>query len=655
MVFTSMSLLGQRDFNVPHFYSDKTVIVKGKELNNPKASLFESFEASFPPDGWIKINPDGGSGWAQVENGTTPLPGWTGGTVTVPDGGGNNVVYCTWNTGGASSNDQWLITPPLDIVDGDILKFWMEVQNADQYADHVEILLSTTDNNVNSFTEVLEIFNFNDASPWTEYIYDLSAYAGQTVYVGFREMVADNQNDGAFVSLDLVQVGTLAAVDATLLSINTPDYAEPGNLSITGTFTNSGSDDITAYDVTYNIDGGAESSVYSVSGISVALGESDDFTHDVPYDFTSDGTYTIEVTISNVNGGGEVNLDDNVLTRDIIISSVFIQRKIILENFTTGQCPNCPPIHTLLENYVAGEPNAILIAQHAGFGTDQMTIPENTELLVLYNDGGSTYAPALTIDRHYYPEGLTGGTPDPGPVFWPGESTTATTARMNHRVELPAFVEVNINGSYNAKGSIDLTIHGELVADVPGDDLRVAVYVLEDGLIYPQSGGGSNYTHNNVMRDAVSGTWGDEGIITSNAAGTTFTVDYNYTLDNGWEPDNMYVVAFVANYDGGNVNNREILNAEEVKLTELIPVSVRDNKRDNNISVFPNPTTDIIRIANADFSTIEIYNLIGELLISGESQTSNTIINVSSLSEGTYFVKIIGENSTHTQKFIISR
>jgi len=652
--FTSMNAIGQRDLDAPHFYVDKTVIKKGVDTKGPKGGLFESFETDFPPAGWTKINPDGGTGWAQTSAGTSPLPGWTGGTVTVPEGGGDKVAYATWNTGGSSSNDQWLITPALTIADGDILTFWLEVQNASSYMDHVEVLLSTTDNSIGSFTEELYNLDFTADLPWTEYTYDLSAYDGETVYIAFREAVADNFNDGAFVALDLVQVGAIDPIDATLVSINTPDFGEPGEIYIPGTIYNNGTDDITSFDVTYTIDGGAASPVYSVTGVAIALGETYDFTHDVPENFGSDGTYTIEVTIANVNGGGETSLDDNMLSKDITISSEFVQRKIILENFTTGQCPNCPPIHSFLESYVEGEPNAILIAQHAGYYTDPMTIPENTELLALYNDGGSTFAPALCIDRYHYSEGLTGGAPDPGPVFWPGESTAATTTRMDERIAQPAYVSVSINGDFNTDGSIDITVHGQLLTNVPGDDLRLVVYILEDSLIYPQSGGSSDYVHNNVMRDAISDTWGDAGIITSNTAGTTFSEEYSYTLDSEWNAEKMYVVAFVANYDGGDVNNRAILNAEEVKLTEMIPVSVSEvNSWEENVYVFPNPATDVIRISNAENSEVEIYNTMGSLLLKETAVSSSTTIDISVLDKGTYFVRILSDNGVATRKIII--
>jgi hypothetical protein len=572
LLITSGAMLAQRDYNAPHIVTDGINIVKGDAVESPKASLFESFEGAFLPDGWVKVNPDGGSGWAQIADATSPLPGWQGGTMTVPPSGGSYAAYCTWNTGGSSSNDQWLITPPLDIVDGDVLSFWLYYYSS--YTDYMELLLSTTDDDISSFNVTLDTWDFSSTTDWTEYTYDLSDYDGQTVYIAFRETVADNFNDGGFTAIDLVQIGTLESVDLTLTSINTPTYAAVGNVDITGSISNNGGDNISSFDVTYNIDGGTESAVYQETGIDIPLGGSYDFTHDVPFNFDSDGTYNITVTISNVNGGGENNLEDNTLSKDIIIYSGSAQRKVVLENFTTGSCPNCPPIHTLLEDYIAGEPNAILIAQHAGYYTDEMTIPENTELLIFYNDGGSTYAPALMIDRYHYETGLTGGSPDPGPVFWPGESTTATTDRIDERLTVPAFAEISINGTYSSttKGTLELDISGELIGDVSGDDLRLVIYIKEDGLIYNQSGGSADYEHNNVLRDAISGTFGDEDIVMCNSNGTAFTKHYSYTVDEAWVEDNLSLVAFIANYDS-DVNNMEILNAQEVKLTDLLTAS----------------------------------------------------------------------------------
>jgi PKD repeat protein len=177
-------------------------------------SLSEDFESDFPPNGWIKLNPDGGTGWELLENGTSPLPGWTAGQATSCPNGGNWQAYCTWTTGGSSSNDQWLVTPQITVQDGDILDFWM-IYYESSYIDHVEILISTSvQDDVNAFTTVVDAIDFNSSSPddWTEYSYTLTDFVspGTSVYIAFREAVADNYNDGSAISIDNVKVGQLS-------------------------------------------------------------------------------------------------------------------------------------------------------------------------------------------------------------------------------------------------------------------------------------------------------------------------------------------------------------------------------------------------------------------------------------------------------------
>jgi len=86
--------------------------------------FFEGFEdMEFPPAGWIKISPDGGTGWEPLQVGTTPLPGWTGGDATPCPDGGDWQAYATWTTGGAASNDQWIVTPMVTVEAGYMLDF----------------------------------------------------------------------------------------------------------------------------------------------------------------------------------------------------------------------------------------------------------------------------------------------------------------------------------------------------------------------------------------------------------------------------------------------------------------------------------------------------------------------------------------------------
>ncbi|MHB8258951.1 MAG: T9SS type A sorting domain-containing protein [Bacteroidia bacterium] len=83
------------------------------------------------------------------------------------------------------------------------------------------------------------------------------------------------------------------------------------------------------------------------------------------------------------------------------------------------------------------------------------------------------------------------------------------------------------------------------------------------------------------------------------------------------------------------------------------------------VSIYPNPTKDVINLTISQFDnltikSIAIYNTIGECVhrqIVGYplGQSSNSQIDVSSLSEGVYFITIKTTNNTITKKFIVQR
>jgi hypothetical protein len=66
--------------------------------------------------------------------------------------------------------------------------------------------------------------------------------------------------------------------------------------------------------------------------------------------------------------------------------------------------------------------------------------------------------------------------------------------------------------------------------------------------------------------------------------------------------------------------------------------------------LYPNPVEDILNITLNDVRNIEIYDLLGKMMLSETNPDSK--INVSSLPQGIYIVKIITDNDYHTEKFI---
>jgi|APTNR8051073442_1049403.scaffolds.fasta_scaffold05021_2 hypothetical protein len=175
-------------------------------------SITEGFEGlTFPPAGWAKLTPDGGTGWDRLAIGTTPLPGWTGGTnINRPGGSGTGTAFFTYTLGGATANDSWLIAPQLlNVQNGDSVKFWM--RKFGSYLDKLEVKISTTTNtSTAAFTITAANLNFTAAdSGWVSYGWNVGSLvpAGSNIYVALRAVVADNFNDGAAFIVDDFQAG----------------------------------------------------------------------------------------------------------------------------------------------------------------------------------------------------------------------------------------------------------------------------------------------------------------------------------------------------------------------------------------------------------------------------------------------------------------
>ena len=79
-------------------------------------------------------------------------------------------------------------------------------------------------------------------------------------------------------------------------------------------------------------------------------------------------------------------------------------------------------------------------------------------------------------------------------------------------------------------------------------------------------------------------------------------------------------------------------------------LGIDDNELDSFI-VYPSPTTGILNIeSETPISQIEVYSLLGQLV---KSNTSQNIIDISSVNQGVYFVKAMDENGTiGTQKVV---
>lgn len=98
------------------------------------------------------------------------------------------------------------------------------------------------------------------------------------------------------------------------------------------------------------------------------------------------------------------------------------------------------------------------------------------------------------------------------------------------------------------------------------------------------------------------------------------------------------------------VNGCESARTAVVAQTNL---TVADNQFSSKLSVYPNPSNGVFNIEIEDNGSIQVYDLVGKQIMNKNIQSGNSTINLSSFSQGIYFLKITNDlNQTKTVKII---
>lgn len=124
-----------------------------------------------------------------------------------------------------------------------------------------------------------------------------------------------------------------------------------------------------------------------------------------------------------------------------------------------------------------------------------------------------------------------------------------------------------------------------------------------------------------------------------NEAGDTVSFSHNFASDAYTIEDNKYYrVAGVVEYSyGAYYVNYPSVNDIVANCNLAI-----DEIDENSIEVYPNPTTGMVNIANAEGKSIVVINTLGQVVAHIENAAENQTIDLSKLCDGTYFVKVDG-------------
>ena len=204
------------------------------------------------------------------------------------------------------------------------------------------------------------------------------------------------------------------------------------------------------------------------------------------------------------------------------------------------------------------------------------------------------------------------------------------------------------------------------VADfVPGNDYTLIVnFLTAGGCGY---GVWIDYNQNNIFEpsEKIAGTTGYDMLPVGEASSITQSVTIPTTAMTGntrmrvriVEDDNHHATStdeLPCNESSSATDVMDWGETEDYTINIVGTTGISEGGNKANLDIFPNPSTGIFTIQtnNMDIETIEIYSLQGNLIYKQAINNSESIIDLSNLSKGSYFLKAINTTQTETTKII---
>jgi hypothetical protein len=236
--------------------------------------------------------------------------------------------------------------------------------------------------------------------------------------------------------------------------------------------------------------------------------------------------------------------EDNSVSSVVIeqpISGKFL-KNVLIEDYTGTWCQYCPRVLHGIKQVESEQLRAYPVSIHRSVASSPD--PYNFPAAPLEQLIGVTGYPTAMLNRK---------------VLWDNE---ISTTEVKNQIKLNADLGIALNSTISG-GTINLSVNVKFVSNF--SDLKLVVYVLEDGLIYNQVNATSyfngqnpivNFEHDHVLRacltDLVNGD-----TLTGTTAGATVTKNFTVaTPSNVANVAKMNFVAFVLDATGKAINVR---------------------------------------------------------------------------------------------------
>ena len=377
----------------------------------------------------------------------------------------------------------------------------------------------------------------------------------------------------------IVDVSSLPLYDLDITWFDTGfKYKEPGeNIDAMINFSNVGRQGIKHYQLCYQLDNNTP--VVSNLTDSLYSGAQSDwkFSLRLPNDIAT-GMHTLKVFVGEIEGEtlSEKSKNDMMTATFAVYRNKLMREKAYLEVYTDQTSAYVPYLNDVVKEVADNSDALITVNVHKP--KTPLALASAAYLHELY---AYTY-PSFTINRS----------------FFPGEQHIAYDMNdylskvdawfcagilgdmLMQDFETPSFASIDLKLSYDAATrKVGIKATGDMLPEAKAiyGDVALTLMITEDKVKSRQSvvnalgrtTTNQNYVHNNVLRAYVTSPIGDA----INSSNDKYEADYEFTLDAGWNPDNIKVVGLLTKkvdaVTNDNLLDMDIINANSAAISSI--------------------------------------------------------------------------------------
>lgn len=644
--------------------TDVEILANDTITVNPELAGFftllnEGFESgSCPPAGWTQYQMGEVNGWSVWD---------------FEHSGQYSARYYGVTTGA----DDWLVSPQIRINGESELTFWSWMGEA---GCSVHISTGSANPSDNEYTFVEEMPD--EGWSWNKHHIDLSAYAGQDIYIAFRGEAAEEILDW---TLDDVMVTDIYIAGKISGTVNLTE----GNGDVSQTEISVGAETVNpdvnghyviatapgTYAITATLEGYTTQTIMDVTVVAATTTDSIDFTLEpLPYNTPQNVSINIETGLFSWDMPALPANQQELVYDDGSPSWAVNELGKYFGNRLSPGAP-CRVLSLKYFTYAQADTNhfdAIVVGWNGTTPSDAILFESHNILAANGNwtevdlsehnfqvDGD--FVPCL---QAWEPVGLMTDYGQNNGRAWDGYSQAWEPIQQTYFIRATVEYEDGRIADIGTEPSRELIHYNVFLDDMENplatiswedwvfDDLQTGMtYTAGVQAVY--AGGVSEIVelpftfegHNSGIKGRITLNGGEGNVMETNVSAGGITVHPSvsgvYTIQ--LAPGTYTVTAELDGYESVSIYNVEVQDfifTEGVDMELLTPLGLH-NIDNESLEIYPNPARQLLNIDHATGSHISMYNSMGVLVSQIENAKTLHQMDVSNLPHGTYIVKVV--------------